>query len=150
MPLVMAACYPARIGGNRGVDHARATVAGVRKPRLKPGPHHPITVTPNARRVTVSVGGRTIADTTRARTLQESSYAAVQYVPREDADMSLLEPTDHHTYCPYKGEASYFSVRTEDGTIENAVWTYETPYDAVPEIAGHLAFYPDKVEITQS
>ncbi|WP_344771920.1 DUF427 domain-containing protein [Nocardioides panacisoli] len=121
----------------------------MRKPRLTPGPSHPITVTANPRRVTVRVAGRTIADTSRAQTLQESSYPAVLYVPREDADLTLLEPTDHRTYCPYKGDASYFSIRTEDGTVKNAVWSYETPYDAVPEIAGHLAFYPDKVEVTE-
>jgi len=121
----------------------------VDKPRLTPGPDHPITVSLNPSRVTVAVGDRTLVDTTRAQVLQESSYPAVQYVPREDADMSLLEPTDTHTYCPYKGEASYFSIRTDDGLLEDAVWSYETPYDAVPEIAGHLAFYPDKVRITE-
>lgn len=118
------------------------------KPILKPGPEHPITVTPNPRRVTVRAGDRTIADTTRALELQEASYPAVQYVPREDVDMSALEPSDAQTYCPFKGDASYFSVRTGDGLLRDAVWSYEHPHDAVPEIAGHLAFYPDKVEIT--
>lgn len=121
----------------------------MKKPHLKPGPHHPITVTPNPHRVTVTAGGTTVVDTKQALTLQEASYRPVRYLPREDVDMSRLEPTSHHTYCPYKGEASYFSVRTDDGVLENAVWSYEEPHDAVAEIAGYLAFYPEKVEISE-
>lgn len=119
------------------------------RPILTPGPLHPITVTPSSRRVTITAGGRTIVDTTRALRLKESVYPAVIYVPRDDADMSALEPSDSQTYCPYKGEASYFSVRTDAGLLEDAVWSYESPHDAVPEIAGHLAFYRDRVEITE-
>jgi len=117
---------------------------------LQPGPAHPITVTPNPARVVVTRGGRVIADTRRALTLQEASYPAVHYVPRADADLSLLERTEHSTYCPYKGDASYFTITAGDAPAENAVWTYEQPYDAVSEIREYLAFYPDQVEITVS
>lgn len=119
------------------------------RPILKPGPLHPITVTPKPGRVTVTAGGRTIVDTTRALTLKESVYPAVIYVPREDTDMSALEPSESQSYCPYKGEASYFSIRTDDGLLTDAVWSYVSPHDAVPEIAGHLAFYRHRVEITE-
>lgn len=114
-----------------------------------PGPDHPITTTPNPKRVRVSVGGEVIAETTQALTLKEASYPAVQYIPRQDADSSKLKRTTHSTYCPYKGDASYFSIVAGGKTLENAIWTYETPYDAVKEIAGHLAFYPDKVTIEE-
>ncbi|MBC9033335.1 DUF427 domain-containing protein [Sphingomonas sp. JC676] len=113
------------------------------KPVRIPGPDHPITVTRSDAHVVVRAGGKVIADTRRALALQEASYPLAYYVPREDADMSLLERTDHATYCPYKGEASYYSVR---GGAANAVWSYEAPYDAVAEISGHLAFYPDRVD----
>jgi len=114
---------------------------------LRPGPDHPITVTPNPARVVVTRGGRVIADTRAALTLQEASYPPVHYVPRSDADPALLQRTDHGTYCPYKGEASYFSIVAGDAPAENAVWTYEQPYDAVAEIRDYLAFYPHQVEI---
>jgi uncharacterized protein (DUF427 family) len=118
------------------------------KPRLAPGKHHPITVTPTQGRVVVTRGGHTVADTTRALTLQESTYPPVQYVPIDDVDPAVLERTDHATYCPYKGDAGYYSIVTDGDRADNAVWTYEAPYDAVSEIAGHVAFYPEQVEIT--
>lgn len=114
-----------------------------------PGPDHPITITPNPGRVRVSAGGVVIADTTRALTLKEASYPAVQYVPREDANLAALERTDRVTRCPYKGDANYFSVAADGRTLENAVWTYENPFPAMADIAGHLAFYPDKVTIEE-
>jgi uncharacterized protein (DUF427 family) len=107
-----------------------------------PGPDHPITIAPTSGRVVVKAGGKTVADTRAALTLQEASYPPVQYIPRADADMSLLTRTDHTTHCPYKGDASYYSLPG----AENAVWTYETPYPAVAEIAGHLAFYPNRMD----
>lgn len=120
-------------------------------PRMKiPGPDHPITVAPNPKRVRVSIGGDVIAETTRALTLKEANYPAVQYIPREDAVPSKLQRTQHTTYCPYKGDASYFSIASGSKVLDNAIWTYETPYDAVKEIAGHLAFYPDKVTIEET
>jgi uncharacterized protein (DUF427 family) len=114
-----------------------------------PGPDHPITITANPRRVRVSAGGVVIADTTHALTLKEASYPAVQYVPRADAKMDLLKKTDRTTHCPYKGDASYFNILATGKPIENAIWTYEAPFPAMAEISGHLAFYPDKVEIEE-
>ena len=111
-----------------------------------PGPDHPITVTPNGNRVRVKFRGRVVADTTRAVTLREASYATVQYIPRADADMSALTRTSHRTQCPYKGNASYFTISAGDQAAENAVWSYETPFPAVAEIAGYLAFYPSRVD----
>lgn len=116
-----------------------------------PGPDHPITIAPNPKRVRVTVGGKVVADTTQALTLREASYPPVQYIPRADADMSLLSTSSHQTHCPYKGDASYFSIPVGDGpTLDNAIWSYESPYDAVKEIAGHLAFYPTKVTIEET
>jgi uncharacterized protein (DUF427 family) len=118
------------------------------KQRLVPDASHPITITPTADRVVVTRGGRQIADTTRALTLQESTYPPVQYVPLADVDPAVIERTDHATYCPYKGEAGYYSLVVDGERADNAVWTYDAPYDAVSEIAGHVAFYPQQVEIT--
>lgn len=112
-----------------------------------PGPDHPITVTPHDGRVTVTLGGRMIADTTRALALKEASYPVAYYIPRDDANMVLLERTEHATHCPYKGDASYFSVKPAGDAGRNAVWSYEQPYDAVAGIKDHLAFYPDRVSI---
>ena len=117
------------------------------KPVLVPDAGHPITVTPTPGRVVVQLGDQVVADTTAALTLQEASYPAVQYVPLADVDPALLEPTDHATYCPYKGDASYYSLVVDGQTHDNAVWCYVAPYDAVGEIAGHVAFYPNVVDV---
>ena len=114
-----------------------------------PGPDHPITIAANPKRVRVSAGNVVIADTTYALTLKEASYPAVQYVPRKDTNMALLTRTDRVTHCPYKGDANYFSIFADGNTIENSIWTYETPFPAMAEIAGYLAFYPDKVTVEQ-
>jgi uncharacterized protein (DUF427 family) len=114
-----------------------------------PGPDHPITITANPRRVRVLAGGAVIADTTHALTLKEASYPAVQYVPCEDVKMDLLKRTERVTHCPYKGDASYFSIVADGKTLDNAIWSYETPFPAMTEISGHLAFYPDKVKIEE-
>ena len=114
-----------------------------------PGPDHPITITQNPRRVRVTAGDIVIAETSKALTLKEARYPAVQYVPREDTNMALLERTDRVTHCPYKGDASYYSVKADGKTLDNAIWTYETPFPAMTEISGHLAFYPDKVKIEE-
>ena len=111
-----------------------------------PGPDHPITITPTQRRVVVTVGGRVVADSRNALTLQEASYPAVQYVPRADVDLSLLERSTHATYCPYKGDCAYYSVPSGGERAVNAVWTYEQPYDTVAVIRDHVAFYPDRVD----
>lgn len=117
---------------------------------LIPGPDHPITIEPAGGRVVVTLGGRTIAETRRALKLQEAHYPPVFYIPREDAQMSLLERTDHATWCPYKGEAHYFSIAAGGERAVNAVWSYETPHEAVARIRGHLAFYPDRVDAIET
>jgi uncharacterized protein (DUF427 family) len=111
-----------------------------------PGPDHPISIQRNAARVVISVAGRVVADTDNALTLREADYPAVQYIPREDVDFSQLERTDHATYCPYKGDCSYYSVPAGEKKSVNAVWTYEDPYPAVAQIKEHVAFYPDRVD----
>ena len=116
------------------------------KPRREPGPDHPITVSENLSRVVVKVGARVIADTRAAVSLREASYPPVQYIPREDVDMSQLEKTDHATYCPYKGDCSYYSIPAGGDRSKNAVWSYENPYPAVIQIKDHLAFYPSRVD----
>jgi uncharacterized protein (DUF427 family) len=114
-----------------------------------PGPDHPITISPNPKRVRVTAGDTVIAETSHALILKEASYPAVQYVPRDDARMELLKRTERVTHCPYKGDASYFSIAADGKTLENAIWTYETPFPAMTEISGYLAFYPDKVRIEE-
>jgi uncharacterized protein (DUF427 family) len=111
-----------------------------------PGPDHPITIKPNPSRVVVSVAGKVVADSTHALILQEATYPAVLYVPREDVDMSLLARTDHATYCPYKGDCSYYSIPAGGERSANAVWTYEEPFASVAEIKDCVAFYPDRVD----
>ncbi|WP_044559936.1 DUF427 domain-containing protein [Azospirillum sp. B4] len=111
-----------------------------------PGPDHPITVTPTPARVVVTVAGQVIADTTRALTLREASYPPVQYIPRRDVDMAALTRSDTRSHCPYKGDASYFSVPAGGARSVDAVWSYEQPHDAVAAIRDHLAFYPNRVD----
>lgn len=111
-----------------------------------PGPDHPITITPNPKRLRVTFNGKVVAESARALTLQEASYPPVQYIPREDADAALLKRTERSTHCPYKGDASYYSIEADGRRAENAIWSYETPFPAMAEIAGHLAFYPDRVD----
>jgi uncharacterized protein (DUF427 family) len=111
-----------------------------------PGPDHPITIERNPRRVVVTLAGRVIADTVDALTLREAHYPPVHYVPRGDVDMAALERTRHSTYCPYKGDASYYSIPAGGEGSVNAIWTYEEPYEAVAPIRDHLAFYPDRVD----
>jgi Uncharacterized protein conserved in bacteria len=111
-----------------------------------PGPDHPISIKRNPARVVVSVAGQVIADTDNALTLRESDYPAVQYIPREDVDLSQLERTDHVTYCPYKGDCSYYSVPAGGKKSVNAGWTYENPLPAVAQIRGHVAFYSERVD----
>jgi uncharacterized protein (DUF427 family) len=116
------------------------------RPIKLPGPDHPIEIQPNPSRVVVTVGGKVIADTVEALTLSEAGYAAVQYIPRRDVDMAVLVRSDHVTYCPYKGEASYFSIPIGGARSTNAVWTYETPFPAMAAIKDYVAFYPDRVD----
>ena len=115
-----------------------------------PGPDHPITITPAAGRVVVRYKGEVVADTHAALELREASYPAVLYIPRGDAKMAHYAKTAHSTHCPYKGDASYFTLVAGDARAENAVWSYETPYPAMAEIKDHLAFYPQHVAIERS
>ena len=114
-----------------------------------PDASHPITIRPTPARVTVRVGGAVVAETSSALSLAEASYPVAQYIPLADVDQSLLERTTTQSYCPYKGDASYYTVNTPDGGSEaDVIWTYEHPYPSVAEIAGHVAFYPNRAEIT--
>jgi len=110
------------------------------------GPDHPISIEANPSRVVVEVGGKIIADTCNALTLREASYPAVQYIPRRDVDMAALVRSAHTTYCPYKGDASYYSIPAGGDRSLNAVWTYETPFEAMAQIKDYVAFYPDRVD----
>ncbi len=112
----------------------------------EPGPDHPIAVAPTKGRVRVLLGGVIVAETTRALTLTEAHYPPVQYVPREDAQMDLFVPSAHTSHCPYKGDAAYFSLTAGGLAKRDAVWSYGEPHPAVAGIAGHLAFYPDRVD----
>jgi len=117
--------------------------------RLEPGPDHPITVSPHAGHVTVQHGSDVIAETDRALELQESNYPVVLYIPVDDVNQQLLGASEQHTYCPYKGEASYYNVLPGAADIlAGAVWYYSEPYDAVDAIRGHVAFYADRVTIS--
>jgi uncharacterized protein (DUF427 family) len=115
------------------------------KPRKIPGPDHPISIAANPARVMVIVGGKTIADTHNALTLREASYPAVQYIPRRDVNMAALTRSEHTSYCPYKGDASYYSIPAGGDRSINAIWSYENPFEAVAQIKDHVAFYPDRV-----
>lgn len=111
-----------------------------------PGPDHPITIEQACARVRVRFGNRIVADTTQALLLHEANYPGVYYIPRRDADMSLLRQAGHATYCPYKGDASYFTIVADGRSADNAVWSYARPYSAVAEIKEYLAFYPNRVD----
>src|SRR3569833_3230227 len=111
-----------------------------------PGPDHPISITRSGKHVRVSFAGKIVADTTRALELKEANFPVVFYIPRADADMGAMTKTEHQTHCPYKGDASYFSISAGGRAAENAVWSYEAPYPAMAEIKEHLAFYPKRVD----
>jgi uncharacterized protein (DUF427 family) len=116
------------------------------KPMKIPGPDHPISIDTNRSRVVVTIRGKVVADTRDALTLREASYPAVQYIPRRDVDMAALTRSNHTTYCPYKGEASYYSIPAGGDRSLNAVWTYENPFAAMAQIKEYVAFYPDRVD----
>ena len=116
------------------------------KPTLIPSAEHPIAIEPSRSRVVVTVAGKVIADSLDALRLRESTYPPVLYLPRRDVDMSQLVRTSHITYCPFKGECSYYSIPAGGERSVNAVWSYEDAFDAVAEIDGHLAFYPNRVD----
>jgi uncharacterized protein (DUF427 family) len=116
------------------------------KPIKQPGPDHPITIEPTPARIVVSIAGRVLADTRNALTLREADYPPVQYIPLGDVDRSLIQETDHASYCPFKGDASYYSIPAGGERSVNAIWTYRDPHAAVAEIKDHVAFYPDRVD----
>ena len=111
-----------------------------------PGPDHPITISPANGKVRVTVAGTIVAESQRALLLEEKGYSPVYYLPRDDADMSLLARNEHYTYCPYKGDCSYYSIPIGGFQSENAVWTYERPHEAVASVREYLAFYPSRVD----
>jgi uncharacterized protein (DUF427 family) len=111
-----------------------------------PGADHPISIEVNPSRIVVKIGGKTVADTSAALTLREASYPSVQYIPRRDVDMTALTRSEHTSYCPYKGDASYYSIPVGGDRSVNAVWTYETPFEAVAQVKDYVAFYPDRVD----
>ena len=112
----------------------------------QPGPDHPIAIEPSAKRVRVRFAGAVVADTTEALVLREASYPPVYYIPRRHADMRYFTRAAHATHCPYKGDASYFTIIVDGRSAADAVWSYEQPYPAVAEIKEYLAFYPDRVD----
>src|ERR1700733_499178 len=121
--------------------------------RLEPGPDHPITVEPFASHLVVRSGSTLLAETDRAVELREAGHPPVLYIPLEDVDPRHVRPNERHTWCPYKGEASYYDIVESDagGTDLNAaVWYYADPFAPVGSIRGHVAFYADRVAITTS
>jgi uncharacterized protein (DUF427 family) len=140
---------PVRDGGRHSgmkVKVMKPDVSTTITAALDPGRVVPITIEGNPNRVVVSRAGKVIADTMSALTLREVGYPPIQYIPREDVDMSLLEPTRRTTCCPHKGDATYFSIPVGGERSVNAVWTYKTPHKAVAQIENHFAFYPDRVD----
>jgi uncharacterized protein (DUF427 family) len=115
--------------------------------RREPGPDHPISIVADPGRVIVRVGDTVVADSSAALRMHEAQYPPVHYVPLADVDQGLLRPSDTSTYCPFKGESSYYSVSTPEGDVQDAIWFYESPYPAVDQIAGHVAFYTDRVTL---
>lgn len=116
------------------------------RPEKIHGPEHPISITQSDRRIIVKVAGQLVADTNAALRLEEASYPSVLYIPRADVDMSKLQHTAHSTYCPYKGDCSYYSIPSGGAKSSNAVWSYEKPYASVIKIRQYLAFYPTRVD----
>jgi uncharacterized protein (DUF427 family) len=115
-----------------------------------PGPDHPITIEVARERFTVKANGNLVADSTATLTLKEAGYPPVQYFPMADVDESSLRSSATSSYCPYKGDATYYSIVGPDSEIKDAIWTYVDPYPEMKAIGGYLAFYPDRVEITSS
>jgi uncharacterized protein (DUF427 family) len=123
-----------------------ATVINGRESGFKTNPDYKVTLEPWPRRVRVKFNGETIADSTNAHLLFETRHLPVYYFPRADVRMDLLTATDHHTFCPYKGEASYWTIGVGNRAAENAIWGYPEPYDEVPQLKDFVAFYWDRVD----
>src|SRR4029450_11133256 len=114
--------------------------------RIRAAAEAGITIAANPNRVEVRVDGLVIADSMHALVIRAPGTPDVQYVPRDDVDMTRLIRSEHTTHCPYKGDASYWSIRTGRRVVDDAVWSYEVPYPDMAAIAGRLAFYPDRVD----
>jgi uncharacterized protein (DUF427 family) len=114
---------------------------------LTPGPDHPITVRPAGARWRAEFDGHVIADTNDALVLQEADYAPVVYFPREDVALEYAARTDRTSHCPYKGDASYYTFKMHTQIAENVAWSYEAPFEQMNQIAGRIAFYPDRVRV---
>ena len=123
----------------------KTQLSNVKEIRI-PGPDHPITISTVNGKVRITVAERIVAESRRALRLEEKGHPPVYYLPRSDADMSLLVRTEHYTYCPYKGDCAYYSIPIGGSKSDNAVWTYEKPYEAVANIKEYLAFYPSRVD----
>ena len=113
-----------------------------------PSPQHPITIEATGARVVVRANGRVVADSNASLTLREGGYPPAIYIPIGDVDAAQLRSSATSTYCPYKGDASYFTIAGTDEDLVDVIWTYDHPYPAVAAIAGHLSFYPDRVDVT--
>lgn len=109
-------------------------------------PDYRVDLEPNAERVCVRFNGEIVADSTKTLVVRETKHDPVVYVPRADVRFDLLEATDHATFCPFKGEASYWTLRVGDRTEENVVWGYADPFEQVSALVDYVAFYPDRVE----
>jgi uncharacterized protein (DUF427 family) len=111
-------------------------------------PEHRVDLLPESRRVRVTFAGQTVADTTHAVRCEETGHEAVHYVPEKDVRLDLMRPTEHHTYCPFKGDCSYWTIELDGGKAraENAVWSYRAPYDEATGLSGHDAFYKSRVD----
>jgi uncharacterized protein (DUF427 family) len=121
------------------------------RPHKTPGPDHPITLERSSAHVVVRSGSVVIAETDRALEMREASYPPVLYIPLDDVDQSHLQRSEHHTWCPYKGEASYYDVVGGDGEetdLTAAVWYYDDPFPAVADIKGHVASYTDRLTVS--
>lgn len=134
---------------SKAVRPSSAEAPSVSREIKLPGPEHEITIAPSNDHVVVRSGGTTIADSRSTLILRETNYAPVRYIPLADVDLSLLTRSDRTTYCPYKGDASYYSI-ADHGQGADAVWFYEQPYPAVAAIKDRVAFYADRVDFTIS
>jgi uncharacterized protein (DUF427 family) len=109
-------------------------------------PEHRVDLLPEARRVRVMFAGTVIADSSAAIRVEETGHGPVHYLPANDVRLDLLQPTEHHTYCPFKGDCSYWTIDAGGKRADNAVWAYRTPYDEAQGLAGHYAFYKSRVD----
>ena len=118
-----------------------------RKRILEKIPDYAVDIEPAGVTVTVRCHGETLAQSDRALLMQETRHADVYYLPRDDVNLALLTPTDHSTFCPFKGHASYWTFRAGDAEEPNVVWSYEDPYPEVGAIKDYMAFYANRTEI---